>query len=254
MTDRKTMIAAAMTLGVLFLGAIEPAPAAWDRPATVHAPTGDRALAQAQDRGRAGGRFQTEPEFPPQGYLEDIEDPPRARADASGQDRFQDPLPPLGGAGQSPVIAPATPVYVPEGLGGGMPSGGPREQADPRGAGSGSLGGWGAPAFTPPASGQDTYVRRHDRGAGRVGFPAAPADPAERGWVDFPAEEAWAERMSDPENGTDHQWPLAPPTEGGYPSASEYASEVWDGTRPRAAPAQRPPFPEYPRGGLNPSR
>lgn len=252
MTDRKTMIAASITLGVLFLGVTEPTPAAWDQPAVAHAPTGNHVLVQVQERGGAGGRFQSEPEFPPRGYLEDIEDPPRARADASGGDRFQDPQPPLGGGNQSPVIAPASPVYVPEGLRGGMPSGDPREQADRRGTGSASPGGWGAPAFTAPA-GQDTDIPRHDRGDGRIdfpavppgveprdraGLPAVPTDRGQRGGAAFPAAGARGDRMPAPGSGRDHQWPLAPPTEGGYRSAS-------DG---------RLPFDEYPRGGLDPSR
>lgn len=253
MNDRKSMIAAATTLGLLFLGATEAAPAAWDRPVATTAPTGNHALAQVQYRGRAGGRFQTEPEFPPSGYLEDIEDPPRLRADASERDRFQDPLPPLRGGSQAPGIAPATPVYAPEGLGEGVPSGHSRQQADPSDTGSGSLGAWGAPAFTPADPGQETYSPRQDRGADRVGFPAVPADPGQRGGSDFPGEGAWAERRPDPGERVDHQWPLASPTEGDYPGASEYPSEAWDRTRPRPAPAGRSPFPEYPRGGFVPS-
>lgn len=245
MTDRKTMIAASITLGVLFLGVNEPTPAAWDRPAAAHAATGNHALAQVQDRGRAGGRYQTEPEFPPRGYLEDIEDPPRARADASGRDRLQDPQPPLGGGSQSPVIAPASPVYAPEGD--------PREQTDRRGTGSASLRGWGAPALTTPAAGQDIDIPRRDRGDGRIDFPGAlpgmeprdrfglpamPTDRGERDGADFPAAGARGDRMPAPAAGRDHQWPLAPPTEGDYPSSSE----------------GRLPFAEYPRGGFDPSR
>ncbi|TVP87104.1 MAG: hypothetical protein EA347_08215 [Thioalkalivibrio sp.] len=216
MTYTTTLIAACVTVGVLMTGTTKSALADSERTAAHPSVAVEHRFAQVRDRGRGDRHFQAEPEFPPNDYLGDVEVPGEYRPDVSGP-------------------------------------------------GSLSPEDWYESADTPPAFGGGTDIPRHDRGefpatppgaASRERFPppAMPTDPAQQGWGGFPAEETWDDRMPATRGGMDDRWPLPPPTEGGYPGASEYPSEAWDRTRPQAAPEGRPPFPDEPRGGFDPWR
>lgn len=240
---------------VLPLGLHGHAVAAWEPVPPPSAPESSL-LAQMQERGRFGSPPPAAPEFPPEGYLQEYEDAPRA---LPLQDSFVAP-----GGSRSVGRVPEGPQYAPEGYGSRFaPGGRPQEAVEPRPA-TGPRPTWADPPFAPPTGRPDPAPVQDTRGVwpdpspapatgsefDRSGFPVAVPDPR-RQWGEAPPDGPRRPvPPAAPAGGFEHPWPSAPGTGSGYQTYPEYAPESWD--RMRGTARDRvPSYPDYPRGGFD---
>lgn len=272
MITSNTRIVASTTAAILSLGIGGWAAASWGGLQSGHpASASGHHVLSVQDRGRPGSTFRGAPEFPPSGYLEEVDPTAQDAFDRQPQALSRE-APPAPGS-RAWRFAPENPEFAPEGLGSRVPLGAMQRPPEPWGTGSGSPQPmWGTPSppvIQPSPPAPEWSMPPTDAADAWGEFPARPPTGGARDWQDRPGMRAeprdpsWGEFPGDPTHRPapdaipEYQWPRSEASDDRFPRYTDfpdYAPEPWDRAYPESSMDRFPEYRDYresPRGGYD---